>query len=233
MKRAFQILLASIAVSGNAHAELYTFEYTAKVGSILEVKYSGGETNLQSVTTSGSPISIGDTVTGRISYDSHLPIIRQETRFDDALIIDYGRIDSLQISTTFETAGVSFTTEGYKFGGKIFYPTGSPQPDAFYVGSYHYTFAADYASQESLGFDFADSTHSKLDLSTIPGANAATFDSNSFFYTYDYRGAPSGVQIRGPLTSLRLISAVPEPSTYAMLLVGMLLVGWRRMSTRR
>lgn len=232
MKRYFAAVAASVILSSSAHAALYTFEYTATVSSIAEYPDAfgfGSAAGVQSTSITTGKVSVGDTITGIIGYDSQLAIASQYD-YNGAHYIGYGYIPSLNLTADFAAANIHFESNAYKFGGQAVYPAGSTDKDAFGLGTYRYLYLPGGGmSQETLIVDLADSTHTKLDGS-VPGSIATTFDSNQMTYIYADNFADRRAEIGANITALRLVSAVPEPGTYAMLLGGLMLLAWRRRS---
>jgi hypothetical protein len=233
MKRYFGAIAASVLLSSSAHAAIYTFEYTATVSSIAEYAdaFGGGTpTSVLSTSIPGGTISIGDTVTGKVSYDSNMPI-SFESHDASGNYVSYGYVASLQLTADFAAANVHFSPNGYQYGGQSSFPSGSPYNDSFGLGAYRYAYLGGGGmSQEVLGIHFEDSTHTKFDGHTLPGAEIATFDSNNMVYDYANNFTDQKASITGNITSVHLVSAVPEPESYAMLLGGLALLAWRRRS---
>jgi hypothetical protein len=50
---------------------------------------------------------------------------------------------------------------------------------------------------------------------------------------YEFGGNGGRAYVTSELTSLRFITAVPEPETYAMLMAGLALIGWRGRRARK
>jgi hypothetical protein len=233
MKRFLGAIATSVVLTSSAQAAIYTFEYTAMVSSIAEYPDAfgfGPSTSVQSTSITGAAISVGDTVTGVVSYDSQMPIASQ-SHDASGNYVSYGYVASLQLTANFAAANLHFAPNGYQFGGLASFPAGSAFHDSFGLGAYRYNYLPDGGmTQEVLGIHFEDSTHTKFDGYTVPGADVATFDSNNLAYEFGSTGSNQRVAIGSNIVGLRLVSAVPEPSTYAMLLGGLMLLLWRRRS---
>lgn len=221
MKPLYAIAAAAIVLCSPAHAELYTFEYTAivsRIGALPDGFSDNGGVSVPSASIPAGSISIGDKVTGTISYDSQLV---------DTDVSGY--VPSFEQTVNFASAPVNFFSNGYKYGYMQTYPVGSTEKDSLSMGTYRYLYLPTGAmTREEAGFTFADSTHTKFDGNKVPGANASTFDSNTMRYVYSDNSLNTGFAVDANITNLRLVSAVPEPGTYAMLLAGLGVLSWRR-----
>ena len=222
MKQLSALLSLAFLLCAPAQATRYTFEYTAKVSNIAETADAfgiGERVAVQSTTLSGAPIAVNDIVKGVLSYDSDMP--------------NYGVNDSwgmsqmsynasgVKLTANFEPSNFGFTPNSYIWALQSTSPNG---PDSFSIGAYRY--AAGGASQEVLSLTFTDDTHTKLDVSVVPGSvltSLATPDG----LRYQFGGSAGRAYINSELTSLRFIAPVPEPETYAMLMAGLALIGWR------
>lgn len=232
MKRLAGAIVASLALCNSAHATIYSFEYTAVVTSIVENLNSfggGSDTYVQTTQVPGVTISVGDTVTGRISYDSHMRLW-DEYHDIDGNFNSYSYYDSsIELSANFVPASLQVVPYSVLGAGQSSYQTDSTHVSAFGLGGYTYRRAPDGdVAQEMLQVEFVDSAHTKFEDNAIPGANLSTFDNKTLEYYYRGGYVFQSASITGNITSMHLISAVPEPSTYAMLLGGLMLLAWRR-----
>ena len=225
MQKFLATVAAGLLLSQLAHAEILTFQYTAKVSNIEE-----NDNAVQSSSFAGGQISLGDSMTGTITYDTALPVV---SRYDYGFSTDitYNPLNSLELSMQIPTGGVNFEANYYTFAGTSYHPKGSSYTDTFSAGAYRYLYMPNGGmSQEVLVVAFGDSTHTKFS-DNIPGLNALGFDSNSI--RYQYVGQQKSLNLQGTITDLRAIQSVPEPETYAMLLAGLSLLGLRRCKAWR
>lgn len=231
MKKILTVALVGLAFSNASHAAIYNFEYTARVSKVEEeTHFNTTRTSVNSSSVAGGTISIGDRITGVISYDSNAPI---STRHVDgsAVSISYGYLDSLELSANFAAAGIHFEPNSYKWGYTFYGHTDPALINSFSAGTYRYSFIPGGSmTQETASFQFGDSTGTKIG-DALPGAEAAGFDSNWLHYQLLNNGNAEGVYVTADFTGMKFTQAVPEPETYAMLLVGLAAIGWRRRKT--
>jgi PEP-CTERM motif len=103
--------------------------------------------------------------------------------------------------------------------------------DAFFIAQSF--FSPQWFGQASLYL--GDSTATVFNSFELPtNLQPASFNTNLFQVVLLYRPDGDQIHVRGSLTSLSFASAVPEPSTWAMSLMGGLVAGavWRRRSAR-
>jgi hypothetical protein len=98
--------------------------------------------------------------------------------------------------------------------------------DALYLGTSN---MQKTGGAEIFGLAFTDATATALATNHIP-AQLAAFSLGSFRYDYTTGPAPHnlGLAAGGAITSLVLVSSVPEPASCAMLFAGLGLLTWRR-----
>ncbi|WP_332854508.1 PEP-CTERM sorting domain-containing protein [Duganella sp. S19_KUP01_CR8] len=230
MKRTLLALLAVVTLNGSAQATTYTFEYTAVVNHITLTPIPWNvPTDVASTSLDGGVVSLGDVVKGVLVYDSDMTITATESfetdAFHKATFVHYNA-DHMQLSGKFEAANVGFAVEQHlaSYGGQVSYPHDwTDAQDYFFIGGSSST--DNNRVMDSMSITYSD-THARLDLAHAPGSEATSFNNNQFSFM---RSTNTGsIGITSDLTSLRLISAVPEPETYAMLLAGLALLAWRR-----
>lgn len=100
------------------------------------------------------------------------------------------------------------------------------------VSTYSYYFSRDFQMLSVTLFDLSGTV---LHGSQLPGAETTKFADGNFTYEYKQNALPENGKVHtdnwtveGDITGVTQISAVPEPGTYAMLLAGPGIVGWRR-----
>ncbi|RZT03921.1 VPLPA-CTERM protein sorting domain-containing protein [Duganella sp. CF402] len=213
-------LLAGLLMLASAHAEIVSFDFTAKINVLRE---SGGRGNVTDVLTSskaGIVYTIGDIIHGHFDYDTSTGLSYygpaapggSYAQYDDStghnslsaanslapILAPVPRPISLQVSNNVPNGwGDTFSI--------------------FRSGDY-----GDGKTQFS-SVEFNDSTGHWLSNVAIPtaaqlsGASYALFRTHYYLSDYD-----STLDVSATIISLTPTSAVPEPASYAMLLAGLL-----------
>ncbi|HWW70394.1 MAG TPA: PEP-CTERM sorting domain-containing protein [Duganella sp.] len=222
MKQLFALLPLACLLCSPAYATRYTFEYTAKVRTIAETPDTfgmGERVAVQSTTLPGAQISVNDVVKGVLSYDSDMPNYGVDNSWGLSRV-SYDT-SGVRLTANFAPSNFGFTPNSYIWALQT---TSPDSADSFSVGAYRY--AAGGASQEVLSLSFTDDTHTKLDVSVVPGSVLTSLAIVDGLH-YEFGGAAGRAYINSELTSLTFITPVPEPETYAMLMAGLALIGWR------
>jgi hypothetical protein len=231
MKKFFAGAFACLALWNTAQAAIYTFEYTALVSKI-EVGKPNNDNIRTPVTASnlaGGTISVGNKVTGIISYDSNAPISSISTHYDGSTSVSYGYFASLDLTAHFLAADVNFASNGYKWGYMSYGGVPTWGVNGVSAGTYRYLTLPDGAmTREVLAVDLGDSTSTKIG-NKLPGVEAVDFDSNSMSYEFDNQHGEV-LRVEWNIAEMKFLQAapVPEPETYAMLLAGLAVIGWNR-----
>lgn len=212
MKKAILLALALLSTAATARAAIVTFEYTARIDELSERDIWGPSVGVGSSDWAGFTIGTGATITGRLSYDDNTPMrLDNDSWPRDRYIMTNVNTNSFLHSVTFDESGV---TAASNTGGLSVRDTDNY--DALEVRSG----MRGAPSGWSINADFH-----------VPRAG---FQSGALFTTqelHDVRpyalwatfaevGGYGVLQATGTVTSFRVISSVPEPSTYAMLLAG-------------
>ncbi len=146
----------------------------------------------------------------------------------DRQYVDYDG-SHVTLTAQFAPSGFSFAPNSYIWVGQYkINPSISSDPDGFSMGGYRYV--PDGSSRELLSIAFRDSTHTKLDLTKVPGQILTTLSTDGLYYEFD--GANGRADIQSNFTSFTITSSVPEPETYAMLVAGLTGLGWCRRKSR-
>lgn len=224
MRKLLTALATGLALSSPAvHAELYTLHYTAKITDISRLGTFPEEFPVSKVTIRNQVINLDDTVTGSYTFDtSASPMSRYnygsgtKAHFgNDApfgAIVQFDRTGYREMSSMYSTA---ITVED----------ASADSGDHDYVRFDGNTYGNDWVG---FGLHFTDPTATALSESTIPTTALSLFNSSFYFGSVSYTPGVSSYRLKGEVTSMSLVSTVPEPSTYAMLLAGIGLVAWRR-----
>ncbi|WP_165390786.1 PEP-CTERM sorting domain-containing protein [Pseudoduganella lutea] len=229
MKKTLCILAAGLAFGSTAHATQYTLQYTATIGTISDGGFP--EQFFSSATANGNLIVIGDTVTGRFTFDSEqVPVLES----------DYGLAAEAQYGYNAATTSfVQFDKTGYSqvsnTGSSYIRVTDSRDPayspDSVHLVGYTYSYNPVFSSAVSLSLQAPSAD--TLDGTALPSSEFASL-AGTFQYSYGYftTGGYQSLLFRGDITSLSVVSSVPEPGTYAMLLAGLGIVCWRRRAAK-
>lgn len=224
------VLSAVLALAGGAHAKTVTVEYTAKVSFLTKNQLWGGSSeSLSSITLSDGTIRQGQTLTGNFTYDdSAAPASTYHDRFYDAasyvnpaaaikLTADFGAGGAKVTAATNAEASVhdEFTHVGYDDRLQISGYSVNPDTSPIY---------------RALSFDFFSHQPAALLGTALPGAAIANFDGATFDFNewHAESGIPYWIDANGSITSWHVVSAVPEPSMFAMMAASLGLLAWRR-----
>ncbi|GGY80746.1 hypothetical protein GCM10007388_11790 [Pseudoduganella plicata] len=220
-----------MALASVSHAAIYTFQYTARIDSITDGDGRWGEPDVE-VASAQIPAGLivrGDTVTGTFSYDR--ATVSDNTSSDDFYTSSgYSqRLANAVLTARFTGTGVALSSTPSMYTWVRNAASGSQFGDSFGMYSYEFGPAPSYW-REAMSVDFQGTSTDVLDNTALPGAEITGFTNNTF--TLDYTRAENGqfamTRATGRITSVTLISAVPEPSTYAMFAAGLALLAWRR-----
>ncbi|WP_181259317.1 PEP-CTERM sorting domain-containing protein [Pseudoduganella armeniaca] len=215
------VTACAAALSISAHAERYTYEYTATVTELNEFVFVGYQINpLQQAVLPGGTVALGDTFSGRFSFDTAWAPA-YEYQYDYWHSASYS--GDVSVSATF-SQGLRFTTRQIGAVNISDIASGSTGPDSL-------AFSNTVFSDFSEGVDIQFGSQNTDTLTSIALRDAPAFISAATgvaTYHYTTYGPYVSIKAKGELTSLRLVSAVPEPTTYAMFAAGLGLLAWRR-----
>lgn len=220
-----------LALASAAHADTYTYRYTATITSVSNCNTPLDCQAVDATSFGGENVALLQTIRGEITYDTATP---------PAVVDSWG-------GTNFATYETGSTGTGN--GGFVAFDGKSLGISATEGGKHYYHRVTDYATSADylgLGVYINDgATFRSFDLDFW--GNPGTFDgaalphgvpmdqiaSTRFTYAYFELNPLSPLRYaRGELTSFELVSSVPEPGTYAMLLAGLGILAWRRRAAR-
>ena len=235
MKRYISGLLFGMFVAANASAEAVTFDFTGMVNSTHE--YNSLTSRSKAVPGSsmnGTFIVPGNTFHGTFTLDLSTPLASLNPASGNAwynpgfnwnatapvyqnamsLTFDQSGYTSASETGPYSSSSISVTDKqpGAGYDSFAFFPSGSSKPGAY----------------EYLSLFMFDSQGMLLTSTAIPHSfDLNAVDSTTITYSYLPRGSTKSLSVDGFLTSLtaRTVSPVPEPTTYLMLGLGLLVVG--------
>ena len=225
MNKIICALTSALALAGAAQAADTTFQYTAKVTTIEYAVDWAPPRSLASATLPTGFASVGSSLVGTFSYDV-VPV--QE----DAGPHGSGNYDKASGSTMNFDHG-AIVAGGVPQGGTIWVYNNEPNTAPDSLGIFSYFYPAGKIERETLAVTLTDPDGTVLTSHQLPGAETIGFHSGTFVYQYDQTIKQGDAfhnytwSIRGDITGVSQVSAVPEPGTYAMLLVGLGVLAWR------
>lgn len=215
--------IAALSFSLPSTAAILTFEYSGTVQSIRQ--WSGGlspDVILSETSIIPGSVRLGDAFHGRFSFDTNAP--RSHTTVP--YTADYARYDEVPVPAAilhFDRSGLSLTGAARMPLVQLGYVPGQFGPETGYV-----TIAPDFNTSPpgepsnvhvSLGLSGGDST--ALQGYALPtGFDLPAFGEHTLDLTW-YGDNDQTIFLAGNLNSIANVSAVPEPSAYAMLAFGL------------
>jgi hypothetical protein len=217
--RKLSVLLAGLLSAGLAHAGLVTYEFTASFAALTEENPASGYTDVNSTTIPGFPLAVGDTLHGSLTIDTSAPLTYSSSSGGGTFNTYAGQNT---FAVIFNSNSYTLTEPGIAIQDRL---PGQGQ-DAVSFGMSRDT---NYGGYESFGLVFADPSATALSDNHIPSSLTA-FPQGTFRYWYTTGPAPHALELvgTGTITSLTLVSAVPEPATYMLMVSGLGLLAWRR-----
>ncbi len=213
----------AVLLATAAQAERLTYEYTATVTSLTQFVLGNDHVDfLQQAMLPGGTIAIGDTVTGRFSFDTAwLPAVQANpgtqgyAHYSPADPVSAAFAQGLQFASTSQHSLALAIDQSNALNGNDLLAFTSANTTA--------------AVTETLGVEFSDPAAALLTSTSLADAGAILQAANgSFHYAYTTNEPVVTIRAGGAMTGLRLVSSVPEPTTYAMFAAGLGLLAWRR-----
>jgi hypothetical protein len=228
VKAKIAALLALTAACSAAQAELYTYRFTTTITSVVECVNPFSCTEVGTSALAGSPVATGHTVSGTFTYNTATPV-GSTTEFGWGTSRDFaeqGGAGGNHVTLSSDQDGLGF---GATVATSYTYLIQDTVSGTDYLSlSAANSSAADY---RSVTLEFADEDGSAFDGAWLPHTlPLAALESATFKYTY-FANTPEVdpiLRASGTLTSIELISSVPEPSAYALFAAGLGLLAWRR-----
>ena len=217
MKKYFAGLVSALLLAASAQAEQVTYNYSGYINYIY--KYDNSQpwpTSVSSVVMDDGNVMTYLDFHGQISYDTGTPM--QAGPGWGATY--FGAAPLTSVSLNFDNSNVSYQTAvgSPQSELQIFYKDGAVS-DQFRVIT-----AAD---SRTLEFNFYADNENVLNGSHIPGY-LNQFTSNNNFYFGGNTQDGNTFNAFGIITTLERVSPVPEPETWAMVIAGLALIGWRQ-----
>jgi hypothetical protein len=223
--RKLSVLLAGLLSAGLAHAGLVTYEFTASFASLKQYHPAEGYSDVNSSIITGFPITVGDTLHGSFTWDTSTPVLYTDSSGTFNTYDTAAGQNAFTVIFNSNSYTVSSANNGSSFLGTQDKLPGQGQ-DSLHIGTGRDTNSGGY---ESFGLVFSDPSATALTYNHIPSSLTA-FPLGTFGYSYTTGQAPHalGLTGTGTITSLTLVSAVPEPATYMLMVSGLGLLAWRR-----
>jgi hypothetical protein len=221
MKKILATFLCSWFINSLAQASVITYEFTAIVDLTFQsnLDYSNVQWN-SPVAIRGSTINLGDTVKGRLSFDTATPATIRYLHHTIPFMTSYMNTGSIIFA---------YDQSGFKFHSG---PLGNPQcsvanDSVLYDGDDGFGCSTTSREQpnESAEFSLFDSTGTALNSTELPTALDLNRFSQRDLY-YRYFDEKITFDVNSTLTSLRRVSEVPEPGTFLILLTGFGMLGF-------
>lgn len=211
----------ALVMGSAAHAEVLTYAFTGTVDSMFEHDHATMvNTTVTSSSFAGSLVSYGNVVQGVFSFDTHAPLSTSYQPPPPA------SGSYLVYRPSVEVSKFSFQVGSGPVGFQGTVPTAIVSDnnsdlsgwDMFYLGASR---PFNPVMFQSVDVSFQDSTGTALSSGGMPIAlNLSSYNYSKLHAAWLLRATGDQMHMEAKLTSLTLISAVPEPASYALLLLG-------------
>lgn len=226
----FCIAALGLFAAANVNAALITFDYTAQVGGLWHAANNAAPfERLQSASFNRTTVGVGYTIRGTFTIDLDTPVsLYGRDQAAGSTYIEYGNpeqaVSTNLITMRVDQSGYAFAPKPDGAGVHIAMQDGDAgNNDFFLLGNTIYD--KNSGRFESIRLDFSQANGGLLSGIQLPSTLELS-SANSAGLTYEFQNAGSsdGYLVHSLLTSLsaRAASPVPEPSSYAMLALGLL-----------
>lgn len=210
--RAFRlaIALALGTVSFSSYAEIVTYAFSAHVSGMF-VSDSAGLTSLNTSSLAGSPISMGDLLSGQVSYDTSISPISVAA---DGTGKTYNRaIKSMSLQSG--TTGLQYQSTGVLDLTMVRIHSGGTNFGAVIMHT------SDSSARTAVELDFTDFYGTALNSLAIPSdLSLAVFPYSLASYTWTSPDNSTRLDVTARLDTLTRVSAILEPSSWALFAAG-------------
>lgn len=232
MKISTAALLASLTLASAAHADVLTYEYTAKINHLYKSEWMNYDVPIANTTLPGYSLNVGDEITGRFSIDTLTPL-SYSVQYD-------GVSSSYYKGSAHNQMFLNIGQDGLKYASAYsdqYGPSVSVQDSGPAHGVDSVTLASSISDAQGttfLSLSFSDLSGAALNGTGIP-ASLSALNTPKFGYTFFSNAGFQAITMDVGFTSMNLVSvsAVPEPGTYLMFLAGLPLLAWRRRAARQ
>lgn len=214
MKKLISGLLVGVAMAATAQAKIVTYNFTGEI-SALSITGSNADGAYTSVPLDGVTLTLGQTFHGQFSYDTAVTLTPIHPKHSSA--------PSLNSSASIAVDQVDHTFLSTQNTG-FYTPTIDVYGDGLSMRHYK------LKGQSVYSMEIAFYGNNQPQEGVVPDAlRLADFARANVFYSYwDFSSSIQTSSI-SKITSLDRVAEVPEPASYALLLVGLLTMGaaWR------
>jgi hypothetical protein len=225
------VVLAGLLSAGMAHADLVTYEFTASFLSLTESNPALGDTSVNSTMMPGFPITVGDVLHGSFTLDTSTPLLSSIPSGSGTFNTYAADAGQNAFAATFGGNPYTLNTANASYGFATQDQLPGQGEDAVYLGVNR---DLNTGGSEALQLVVSDPSATALGYNHIPDSLAA-FTQGTFRYYYSTGMAPHALVLTatGAITSLTMVSSVPEPATYMLLVAGLGLLAWRNQRNAR
>lgn len=217
--------LASLVIAGQASATVLHFTFTAVVNDVWEYDKAGETyTHLGTSNFAGSPITLGNLVHGTFSFNTDAPLSLYQPDTPASGSYKIYSLDSKAASLSFSVGSAGFTS------GSTLPPLAQVANNASTLSGWDTFFFSAYKAYDPVMFQSADialfdKTGTAFSTGTLPTAlDLADFHYKQLSAAWLRQADGNQMHIEASLTSLVAIAPVPEPASYALLMVGLLAI---------
>ena len=232
MYRSIAALLLCVATMVDARAALYTFEFSGKISSAWDSANPEVDAFIDPL---GGVVSGNSVFHGTFSIDSDTPLTekvepwydRTERAYQSGFINN--TVQNNHMSVVFDQSGYIAQSDMGPTASSLI-RTSDSKPDLYGPPPYETFYFRPAPASGALGNEIMSIfilDHSEYLISSKLPGNLEVTETSVFSYQFSENGTGREVSFYGYLDTLNLrsITLVPEPSTYAMLLLGLLTVG--------